>query len=339
MPGTDEMSPFPVTLAVPPRRWHVHRDYVLIGPPELPEDAAWIMGVGGMREIELPDEVFPDVEQLDLDDRGAIHEFVSKFGFMNVFREVFTSAIAEFTDEKGGRLLYFLPIERDMLASATSARDRDEAGRRAGGLTDLEREWQEVAKEAGISPAPPMPDSFAFKEGGPVGEQVQDFRVAASMVRLGSLLIVELHSGRRFSLSRVRIGWPAHCPWPMPATKTEARKMLEHLLNIGLAYQTISVELSNPGGGAGSFSASLLRDTRESLFARITLEFLQALAQGHPIRTCAHCGRSFSHMEGGSRYRQPRRDAKYCSPPCRTSYNSAAHRRRQRSRLAIEGDS
>ena len=323
------MSPFPVTLAVPPKRWHVFRHYSLFGPPEYPAQVAFLGGTGGQTTIELPDELFQRIEEIDLVDLHAIHEFVSQFGFMNVSRQAFMGVV-ELKDEDGGRLLRFLPIEVDLLSTEArppSAIDR--AGRYAGGPEALEMEWRRLASEAN-SPDEPMPEFF--RTGGPDSgtESVDDFRLGASMIRLARLIVSELQHGKSFSLARITSAWPAYCFWPKPSNKAEASKMLEQLLSIGLAHQGIAIKLNRAKPESGTaLTVSLETDLRESLFARIMLEFMQAIAHRHAIRQCARCGRWFSHMEGDSRYRQPRRDAKYCTPSCRSSATSAAYRRRQ----------
>jgi hypothetical protein len=200
--------------------------------------------------------------------------------------------------------------------------DRDTLGNRGyspslwsdGGNIDVE--LPDVTRSEVLSP-----HAIAARQ----GEWVADFQAGASVIIAGTLIEHELSYEDRFSPMRLSKAWPAHTPWEPPGTARSARFLLSRLMDYGLAHQELRTTPNLDGKG----EFAVVSTPRDSLFARMLLEIVQAQAENLPYRRCAKCNVMFSKQSGGSRY-QSRADAMYCSTLCARAAAQAAWRKRQR---------
>jgi predicted nucleic acid-binding Zn ribbon protein len=141
---------------------------------------------------------------------------------------------------------------------------------------------------------------------------VAGFQCATGALQGGNAIARELINPDGFSTYRVSEVWPEHSWWnSAPSSESAAKERLKWLIDLGLAFFTVTVEMADPG--APLFVAEPLH----SLYARCCVELVESMNAGRPYRACPRCGRYFS--------RRP--DAIYCSDRCKNNAQQERHRK------------
>lgn len=122
----------------------------------------------------------------------------------------------------------------------------------------------------------------------------------------------ELTDPEGFSNYRVSEAWPERSWWDAaPSNESAAKERLTWIVDLGLAFFTLSVAIVDPG--APPFVAEPLH----CLYSRCSVELVESMNAGRPYRQCPRCGRYFS--------RRP--DAVYCGDRCKHNAQQERHRK------------
>ena len=177
---------------------------------------------------------------------------------------------------------------------------------------DTIREWvhdaRALADEDALEVVPPS-QFMAHRT------SVTGFQLAAGALQAGNAIAGELIDPAGFSNHRLSDKWPQYTWWDTPPpNESAANERLKWIVDLGLAFFTLSVEMANPT--APLFAA----EPQHCLYARCCVELVESMNAGHPYRQCRRCDRYFS--------RRP--DAIYCSDRCKNQAQQQQHRNRKK---------
>ncbi|MDP9329834.1 MAG: hypothetical protein M3P11_04230 [Actinomycetota bacterium] len=160
-----------------------------------------------------------------------------------------------------------------------------------------------------------------------LSEDVADAAAAVAAIQALVLLTRHFQEDPGVARTMLRGDWPELCPWPVPASRTAAERLLADELSKGLLDVSFGVKLrTDPRGLVGTARF------RYSLYALCVVELIDHIESQLVFKACRleSCGELFSKHDRPTSSGTHRSSAVYCSHSC--AVNQAQRQKRLRDR-------